>query len=68
MIGIMVGLVSTLLILAMLVVVLIKIHARRHPQYDTNVNNRGAITRNNTLGMLSNIMSIVTIYGHKHFK
>ena len=55
----MVGLVSTLLILAMLVVVLIKIHARRHPQYDTNVNNRGAITRNNTLGMFSYIMSIV---------
>ena len=57
-IGIMVGLVSTLLILAMLVVILIKVHTRRHPQYESthtgvNVGNAPASsdTRNNTVSL-----------------
>ena len=57
-IGIMVGLVSTLLILAMLVVILIKVHTRRHPQYESthtgvNVGNTPASsdTRNNTVSL-----------------
>merc|ERR1719150_1802546 len=47
----MVGLVSTLVILAMLVVVLIKIHARRHPPipFDTsNAHNHHTISSNRT--------------------
>ena len=54
----MVGLVSTLLILAMLVVILIKVHTRRHPQYESthtgvNVGNTPASsdTRNNTVSL-----------------
>ena len=54
----MVGLVSTLLILAMLVVILIKVHTRRHPQYESthtgvNVGSAPASsdTRNNTVSL-----------------